>query len=151
MADFKPIEQTRRYVEAFVDTLREQGHSAENIAAALYPHAAVEVARTLQAASQAQQPAQQTDLHAAIPLETVALAAGATVRDGESITFSVEAWQQFRAALVAASPQQPAQQVPAGYELVWLWPDPDAGGRWKIAQTTPPPAKARPLLLKVHA
>jgi hypothetical protein len=51
---------------------------------------------------------QQTD---ATPLETVALAAGATVRDGESITFSVEAWQQFRAALVVAAPQQPAQQA----------------------------------------
>jgi hypothetical protein len=35
----------------------------------------------------------------AIPPETIALAAGATVRDGESITFSVEAWRKFIDAL----------------------------------------------------
>jgi hypothetical protein len=81
-------------------------------------YAALAAARSLQAATQAQQPAQQTDLHAAI--RALPLPQGFTVHmspDPEAMPATWYDEQDMRdyahaaAALVAASQQQPAQQA----------------------------------------
>lgn len=67
-----------------------------------------EVARTILAAAPAS--------CALDALETDAMAAGAVVRDGESITFSVPAWLKFRAMLAAA----PAVSPPPAKREPWI-------------------------------